>query len=106
MIQPDDQKFLKLQHIIDETLEKPLPEENIKLSPADIYKELRVRGYDYGKTFRLIQEIEDEGNRGKIEYNGQWICYADNLLQLSILYSKNRALMLPVRFQSIRYVFF
>lgn len=70
--------------------------------PSDIYRELRVRGYDYGKTFRLIQEAEDEGNRGKIAYTGQWINFADNLLQLSILYAKNRALMLPVRFQSIR----
>lgn len=65
VVQPEDQKFLKLQHIIDETLETSLPQENIKLTTSDIYKELRVRGYDYGKTFRLIQEAEDEGKRLK-----------------------------------------
>jgi len=102
VVQPDDQKFLKLQHIIDETLQASLPKENIKLSQADIYKELRVRGYDYGEEFRLIQEAEDEGNRGLVKYNGQLISFADNLLQMSILFQKNRALMLPVRFQSIR----
>ena len=93
VIQPEDQKFLKLQHIIDETMDADLPQENIKLLPSDVYKELRVRGYDYGKSFRLIQEAEDEGHRGKVAYTGQWISFADNLLQLSILYQKNRALM-------------
>ena len=36
----------------------------IKLSGEDIYKELRLRGYDYGPTFQGILETN---NKGKLE---------------------------------------
>ena len=34
----------------------------IKLSGEDIYKELRLRGYDYGPTFQGILETNNKGN--------------------------------------------
>lgn len=33
----------------------------MKLTAHDIYKELRLRGYDYGKTFQGILESNNEG---------------------------------------------
>lgn len=33
----------------------------MKLSTLDIYKELRLRGYDYGKTFQGILETNNFG---------------------------------------------
>jgi len=99
---PEEPQMLKLQHLVDERFAEPLAPDAVELTPGDIYKELRVRGYDYGPTFRLIQNAVDNGYRGKVEYNGKWIPFADNMLQLSILYSPNRALMLPVRIQSVR----
>lgn len=35
----------------------------MKLTTLDIYKELRLRGYDYGKTFQGILETNNLGNR-------------------------------------------
>lgn len=34
----------------------------MKLTALDIYKELRLRGYDYGKTFQGILESNNAGN--------------------------------------------
>lgn len=34
----------------------------MKLTAHDIYKELRLRGYDYGKTFQGILESNNAGN--------------------------------------------
>ena len=34
----------------------------MKLAARDIYKELRLRGYDYGKTFQGILESNNAGN--------------------------------------------
>jgi len=99
---PEEPSPLKLQHIVDEIFAEPLKEDAIELTPGDIYKELRVRGYDYGETFRLIKDAVDNGYRGHVAWTGKWIAFADNLLQLSIVYSSARALMLPVRIQSIR----
>ena len=36
----------------------------MKLTAKEIYKELRLRGYDYGKTF---QGILESNNAGKVE---------------------------------------
>lgn len=35
----------------------------MKLTTLDIYKELRLRGYDYGKTFQGVLETNNLGNR-------------------------------------------
>lgn len=34
----------------------------LHLKAGDIYKELRLRGYDYGKTFQGILESNNAGN--------------------------------------------
>lgn len=43
----------------------------MKLMAHDIYKELRLRGYDYGKTFHGILESNNAGNRDVC-----WVCFA------------------------------
>ena len=41
-------------------------EPKMKLTAHDIYKELRLRGYDYGKTFQGILESNNEGKSKRI----------------------------------------
>lgn len=36
---------------------------NMKLTTNDIYKELRLRGYDYGKAFQGILETNNAGSK-------------------------------------------
>lgn len=97
-----EEPVLKMSHILDETLAEPSKPEVITLSGKDIYKEFRVRGYDYGTTFQGLKEATDDGRKGTVSWTGNWISFADNLLQLGIIGRSTRALFLPVRFQSVR----
>lgn len=94
---------LKLQSLLEkESIGEPMYEEDVVLSQKELYKELRVRGYDYGPYFQGLHQLSLNQHRGKVIYNGKWICFADALLQLAIMSVKTRAYYLPVRFQSIR----
>ncbi|XP_043860025.1 LOW QUALITY PROTEIN: fatty acid synthase [Dromiciops gliroides] len=71
------------------------------LSKGDVYKELRLRGYDYGPNFQGIVETNLEGNLGKLLWKDNWVTFLDTMLQLSILGETQRALRLPTRITSI-----
>ncbi|XP_044270431.1 fatty acid synthase [Tribolium madens] len=83
-------------------LHKPTPEVTKDLLPlnnSDIYKELRLRGYDYDGIFRGILESDNKGVAGKLKWNNNWISYIDTMLQFSILGQSTRELYLPTRLQ-------
>ena len=67
----------------------------LKLTSSDIYKELRVRGYDYGPTFQGLIEASSDGSRGKVKWMGNWINFSDAVLQLAIFGTQKRSLLLP-----------
>ena len=95
-----EESNLSLQHLLTDG---SIPNENsLKLEPKDIYKELRIRGYDYGPTFRGLTEATADGRHGKIKHTGSWVAFADAMLQIGILGKSTRGLYLPVRFQSVR----
>ena len=65
------------------------------MTPKEIYKELRVRGYDYGPTFQGLTEARSDGSIGQIKWLGNWISFTDSMLQMAILGKKERGLFLP-----------
>lgn len=69
------------------------------LVKADIYKELRLRGYDYDGIFRGIDSSDPYGNTGKLQWENNWISFMDTMLQFSILGQNVRELYLPTRLQ-------
>ncbi|CAM5096781.1 unnamed protein product [Natator depressus] len=71
------------------------------LSKADIYKALRLRGYDYGPTFQGLLESNNEGKTGKVLWNGNWVTFLDTLLQMIILSETGHSLRLPTRIRSV-----
>ena len=94
---------------------QPLPFDNklsettngFTLDSSDIYRELRIRGYEYGRSFRLLSQIlipspNESMIHGVSEWKGQWISFTDSLLQLSALapeYDGQRGLFLPTGIQ-------
>ena len=42
-------------------VDRPASQTAVQLTGADIYKELRLRGYDYGPTFQGILSANNEG---------------------------------------------
>lgn len=70
---------------------------NIELDSSDIYKELRLRGYDYQGLFRGVTKADSCGNLGELKWEGNWISFMDTMLQFSILGKDLRELYLPTR---------
>uniref|UniRef100_T1K1R7 Uncharacterized protein n=1 Tax=Tetranychus urticae TaxID=32264 RepID=T1K1R7_TETUR len=98
----------------------------VMLGEQDIYKELRVRGYDYGPSFRCLNSASSFGLKGTVKWceptNTQlkaasiverthdstfrflktWITFTDSALQLILLSNQhNRDLYIPTGFESL-----
>lgn len=71
------------------------------LSPRDIYKELRLRGYNYSGYFRGIKCASIRGSKGHIEWTNNWVAFMDNMLQMRILGSDSRGLFVPTGIQKL-----
>ncbi|XP_060535886.1 fatty acid synthase [Cylas formicarius] len=80
-------------------LSPPEEPDVLALDSSDIYKELRLRGYDYEGTFKGIIESDNRGLNGKLKWEGNWISFIDTMLQFSILGQNTRELYLPTRLQ-------
>lgn len=73
----------------------------LKLTAHDVYKELRLRGYDYGQTFRGILESSNAGDSGKLQWKGNWVTFLDTMLQMIVVGLSGRSLRLPTRIRSV-----
>ena len=98
-----------------------------EIKSKDLYKELRVRGYDYEDFFTPVRHVTSDGKSGEVawrdtmskqlrdniqatagyasvEWIRKWICFTDGLLQL-MLASENvigRGLFVPTKIQSLK----
>ena len=88
-----------------ETNNEEISENEIILDKNDIYKDLRVCGYDYGMFFRGLKELKTNNFKtlnGKVEWNGNWITFVDSLLQTMAIAMPFRKLMVPVMIKQLR----
>jgi len=63
----------------------------------DIYKELKLRGYQYTDTFRGLRSASITGKNGHIAWTDNWVTFIDNMLQIMILGQNSRSLFVPTR---------
>ncbi|KAG5306378.1 FAS synthase, partial [Pseudoatta argentina] len=77
----------------------PTDEETLPLNTKDIYKELRLRGYEYRDIFQGIKSCDNYATAGELYWFNQWIPYIDTMLQFSILSISHKLLHLPSRLQ-------
>ncbi len=59
----------------------------LMLATADIYKELRLRGYQYGRAFQGLRAASADATLFHAAWNGNWVTYLDALLQGPLLAS-------------------
>ncbi|XP_070149856.1 fatty acid synthase [Polyergus mexicanus] len=71
------------------------------MTTKDIYKELRLRGYQYSGIFRSLKSASISGVKGHIAWIGNWVTYLDNMLQIMILGMDTRDLYIPTKIQKI-----
>lgn len=95
---PDDPSTAELEAVV-----KPHTEPDaLSLNAKDIYKEFRVRGYDYQPTFQGLVEASSDSSSGKVKWLGQWVSFTDSMLQLAILGQNDRALRIPTYIEYIK----
>ncbi|XP_037571297.2 LOW QUALITY PROTEIN: fatty acid synthase-like [Dermacentor silvarum] len=70
------------------------------LDTTDVYKELRLRGYEYYGAFQGILKADIQKPYGKLKWEDNWVTFIDSMLQMCILGEPLRTFMLPVRIQS------
>nr|CAH7769735.1 unnamed protein product [Callosobruchus chinensis] len=74
---------------------------NMCLKAKDIYKELRLRGYNYTQRFRAIQDCEVDGSKGHIKWEENWVTFMDNMLQMKLLQTDTRLLYVPTYIREV-----
>ena len=95
---------LLLQPIIHEK-ENTVLENEFSLTAEDIYKELRVVGYDYSGEFQRLKKIRTNDFKnifGICEWNGNVIPFLDALLQAMVFAAPFKKLMVPVLIKTMR----
>nr|CAD7400388.1 unnamed protein product [Timema cristinae] len=78
-----------------EPLEPVEGQDLIEFSSRDIYKELRLRGYNYSGLFRGLVCADNLGTTGKVQWSDNWVAFMDNMLQMQILQEDTRGLFVP-----------
>lgn len=91
------------QKLLDHEAPSEPPETvTFDLDAEDIYKELRLRGYEYSGSFQGILKADIQHPYGKLKWEDNWVTFMDTMLQFSILGNPMRSLNLPVRIHSCR----
>ncbi|KAH9507034.1 hypothetical protein DERF_011738 [Dermatophagoides farinae] len=102
----DNDNGLEVQDTIEPAIEEDYKQRHSSefdyLSTREIYKELRIRGYDYGTKFQGLTEARSDGAIGKVKWDGHFISFMDSMLHISLIALPLRALFVPVGFESVR----
>lgn len=93
----DDPRSERLQDLDEST--PTIEHGQLPLNTDDIYKELRLRGYNYGGIFRGIRTSDPRGTAGELAWDNNWISFMDTMLQFGIIGVDTRELYLPTRLQ-------
>lgn len=72
-----------------------------EMTTRDIYKELRLRGYQYAGLFRGIKSASITGREAMIEWTNNYCTFLDNMLQLSMISIDTRGLYVPTGIKKI-----
>ena len=78
-----DEYLLNLQDLIEDN-NNNIDENEVILKESDIYRDLRVCGYDYGMIFRSVKSLKTKDFikfNGMIEFETNWVTFMDGLIQ-------------------------
>ncbi|KAF6202923.1 hypothetical protein GE061_003330 [Apolygus lucorum] len=70
---------------------------SLSLKKGEVYRDFRLRGYDYGGVFQGVRETDNYGTNGKLEWVNNWISFMDTMLQFSLIGLNTRELYVPTR---------
>nr|XP_022920511.1 fatty acid synthase-like [Onthophagus taurus] len=76
-------------------------EEETAMNQRDIYKELRLRGYQYSNKFMAINSFNFHQNKAIISWEENFIAFMDNMLQVQLISQDTRNLYVPTSIKKI-----
>lgn len=95
---PEDEDTTEYERMV----QPPFNPDAIRIQTKEIYKEFRVRGYDYGPTFQGLVDASSDATSAKVKWVGNWVSFTDSMLQLAILGQKKRGLLLPTFIELVK----
>ncbi|GAB0087173.1 Fatty acid synthase [Sergentomyia squamirostris] len=79
-----------------------MSQKDLILNTNDVYKEIRIRGYNYSGPFCGIVESDLTADIGKLEFKDKnWITFMDTMMQFLILGTNFRELYLPTSIEKV-----
>jgi len=79
----------------------PEHDEEEHMNARDIYKELKLRGYQYRDWFRGLKSASISGKKGHIIWRNNWVTFMDNMLQMHLIGYDTRDLYVPTSIQKL-----
>ncbi|KYN04771.1 Fatty acid synthase [Cyphomyrmex costatus] len=76
-------------------------DEDEVMTLRDIYKELKLRGYQYKGLFRGLKSASISGTQGHIAWKNNWETFMDAMLQMLIIGYDTRDLCVPTGIQKL-----
>lgn len=77
-------------------------EEKIEeMNTKDIYKKLRLRGYQYTGMFRGLKSASITAQYGHIVWENNWITFMDNMLQMVLLGQNSKDLFVLTEIRKV-----
>ncbi|EFN85168.1 Fatty acid synthase [Harpegnathos saltator] len=76
-------------------------EEEEMMKTKDIYKELRLRGYQYSGLFCSLKSLSITRNQGHIAWMDNWTVFLDNMMQIGMLETCTRNLRIITGIQKL-----
>ncbi|CAG2102821.1 unnamed protein product, partial [Medioppia subpectinata] len=101
-IRTTDEYCLNVQHLLIDNNKNDF---EVEIKAKDIYKDLKILGYDYGPKFRKLVSIRSKNFKtleGEIEWDGNMITFLDSLLQTMALGQPFKKMMVPVMIKALR----
>ncbi|XP_035731720.1 fatty acid synthase-like [Vespa mandarinia] len=92
----------KIKTSMNEVLDiNSVKKESEVLTTEDIYADLLVRGYEYGKHYSIIDGLSSSCSNGTLKCNNDWALLLEGLFQVHIFSSSNKNILMPHMIQKI-----
>ncbi|XP_067207661.1 fatty acid synthase-like [Linepithema humile] len=88
------------QEMVPNDLSVDIDEEE-HMTSRDIYKELRLRGYQYSGEFCGLNSASISGSKGHVTWTGNWVTFMDNMLQMAIIEKDTRNLYISTSIEKL-----
>lgn len=89
------------QEMISSDLLPENDDEEEYMTARDIYKELKLRGYQYSGLFRGLHSVSISGSKGHATWKNNWVTFMDTMLQMHIIGYDTRDLYVPTYIQKL-----